>query len=152
MFSKNQKFRQLLTAICLLMLATPLSADQVTYRVLVAGEDTGHLIVDRSERQFSIDFDYKQNGRGPTFTESLQLDERGFPVNWKIVGTTTFGSPVEEYFQADDDVARWRDASGPGDATYKSDPHFYINQNGSSYANALLVRALLQNPEGKIPV
>ena len=52
MFSKNQKFRQLLTAICLLMLATPLSADQVTYRVLVAGEDTGHLIVDRSERQF----------------------------------------------------------------------------------------------------
>ena len=46
------------------------------------------------------------------------------PLTWKIVGTTTFGSPVEEYFQADDDVARWRDASGPGDATYKSDPHF----------------------------
>lgn len=150
--AKNQTFRQRLTAISLLLLAVPLSADQVTYRVLVAGEDTGHLIVDRSERQFSIDFDYKQNGRGPTFTESLELDERGFPVNWKISGTTTFGSPVEEYFQANDDVARWRDASGPGDANYKSDPDFYVNQNGSSYANALLVRALLQSPDGKIPV
>ena len=55
--AKNQTFRQRLTAISLLLLAAPLSADQVTYRVLVAGEDTGHLIVDRSERQFSIDFD-----------------------------------------------------------------------------------------------
>lgn len=133
------------------MLATPLSADQVTYRVLVAGEDTGHLIVDRSERQFSIDFDYKQNGRGPTFTESLQLDERGFPVNWKIVGTTTFGSPVEEYFQADDDVARWRDASGPGDATYKSDPHFTLIKMGAVMPTPCSCVRCCKVPMGKSP-
>lgn len=151
-FCVNQKWQKLLIAMALLMLAAPLSAEQVTYRVLVAGEDTGHLIVDRQGDQLAIDFDYKQNGRGPTFTESLSLDERGFPVNWKIVGTTTFGSPVEEYFQADDNVARWRDASGPGDATYEDDPGFYINQNGSGYANALLVSALLRDPAGKTEV
>ena len=151
-FCMNKTWQKLLAAMSLFMLAIPLSAEPVTYRVLVAGEDAGHLIVDRQEDQLAIDFDYKQNGRGPTFTEALSLDERGFPVNWKIVGTTTFGSPVEEYFQADDNVARWRDASGPGDASYDDDPGFYINQNGSSYANALLVSALLRDPAGKTEV
>lgn len=151
-FCRNKTWQKLLAAMSLFMLAIPLSAEPVTYRVLVAGEDAGHLIVDRQEDQLAIDFDYKQNGRGPTFTEALSLDERGFPVNWKIVGTTTFGSPVEEYFQADDNVARWRDASGPGDASYDDDPGFYINQNGSSYANALLVSALLRDPAGKTEV
>ena len=148
----KQRKRQVMTVMLWLLLAAPLSAEQVTYRVLVAGEDTGHLIVERQEDQLTIDFDYKQNGRGPTFTESLSLDERGFPINWKITGTTTFGSPVEEYFQADDNVARWRDASGPGDAAYDEDPGFYINQNGSSYANALLVSALLRDSDGTTAV
>ncbi len=151
-FCMNKTWQKLLAAMSLFMFAGPGSAEPVTYRVLIAGEDAGHLIVDRQEDQLAIDFDYKQNGRGPTFTEALSLDERGFPVNWKIVGTTTFGSPVEEYFQADDNVARWRDASGPGDASYDDDPGFYINQNGSSYANALLVSALLRDPAGKTEV
>ncbi len=151
-FCMNKTWQKLLAAMSLFMFAGPGSAEPVTYRVLIAGEDAGHLIVDRQEDQLAIDFDYKQNGRGPTFTEALSLDDRGFPVNWKIVGTTTFGSPVEEYFQADDNVARWRDASGPGDASYDDDPGFYINQNGSSYANALLVSALLRDPAGKTEV
>lgn len=142
----------MLISVLLSMLAVPVSADQVIYRVLVSGEDTGHLIVDTEGDYISIDFDYKQNGRGPTFSETLKLDQRGFPIDWKIVGTTTFGSPVEEYFQADDNVARWRDATGPGDATYDDRPDFYINQSGSSYANSLLVRVLLKTPDGKTSV
>lgn len=142
----------MLISVLLSMLAVPVSADQVIYRVLVSGEDTGHLIVDTEGDYISIDFDYKQNGRGPTFSETLKLDQRGFPIDWKIMGTTTFGSPVEEYFQADDNVARWRDATGPGDATYDDRPDFYINQSGSSYANSLLVRVLLKTPDGKTSV
>ena len=133
-------------------LIAPVLADSISYRVLVAGEDTGHLTVVREDAQISIDFDYKQNGRGPTITEDITLDERGFPVDWKITGKTTFGSPVDEYFRADDGVARWRDATGPGSSQFDGEPAFYIEQSGSSYANALLAKALLSSEDGRLAV
>ena len=92
----------------LALLAAPLAAETTTYRVLFAGDDTGHLIVDTAENRVAIDFDYKQNGRGPTIAEEITLDERGFPTDWSITGTTTFGSPVDEFFRAEDGIARWR--------------------------------------------
>ena len=122
------------------------------YRVLIAGEDTGHLKIERAGLEIAVDFDYKQNGRGPTISESLTVDDRGYPVDWSISGTTTFGSPVDEYFRADDGVARWRDATGPGNSEFAGEPAFYIDQNGSSYATSLLVKALLKKADQRLAV
>ena len=48
----------------LLLVAAPLAAETITYRVLFAGDDVGHMIVNEHDNQLAIDFDYKQNGRG----------------------------------------------------------------------------------------
>jgi hypothetical protein len=138
--------------LALLLVAAPLAAETSTYRVLFAGDDTGHLIVNRADDRVAIDFDYKQNGRGPTIAEELTLDDRGFPVDWTISGTTTFGSAVDEFFRVDGNVARWQDATGTGSAAIDGKAPYYIDQNGSPYSLALLARALLTDMDQRLEV
>ena len=86
---------QRFAGLALILFAMPIAAETTTYRVLMGGDDIGHLIVEQENERVSIDFDFKQNGRGPTMTEEMVLDDRGYPVDWKITGTTTFGSSVD---------------------------------------------------------
>lgn len=141
-----------LTGLVLLLFAAPLAADTTEYRALIGGEDIGHLIVNQAENRIAIDFDYKQNGRGPTFAEELILDDRGYPIDWSIKGTTTFGSPVDEFFRVENGVANWRDATGTGSANVGDETAFYVDQNGSPYSAALLAHALLADEDGRIEV
>jgi imidazolonepropionase-like amidohydrolase len=141
-----------IACLALVLFAAPLAAETTTYRVLFGGDDVGHLIVDEAENRIAIDFDYKQNGRGPTIAEEIILDDRGYPVDWKITGTTTFGSSVDEYFRVVDGAARWQDTTGTGEAGADRAGGFYINQNGSAYAGALLARALLADKDGRFEV
>ena len=136
----------------LFLLAAPVAAETTTYRVLFAGDDTGRLVVDTAENRVAIDFDYKQNGRGPTIAEEMTLDDRGYPVEWTITGTTTFGNTVDEYFRVEGDTARWQDMTGSGEAAVDGETRFYIDQNGSVYSRALLANALLADEDGRMPV
>lgn len=58
-----------------MFISLPLAAETITYRVLIGGVDTGHLIVNRHVNQIAIDFDFKQNGRGPTMAKEFDVDE-----------------------------------------------------------------------------
>ena len=121
-----------IVGLTLILLAAPLAAETTTYRVLFAGDDTGHLIVNQAENRIAIDFDYKQNGRGPTIAEEMTLDDRGYPIDWTITGTTTFGSSVNEYFRVEDGTAQWQDTTGTGKAALDGATRFYVDQNGSA--------------------
>lgn len=141
-----------IACLVLVLFAAPLPAETTSYRVLVAGDDIGHLIVDETENRIAIDFDYKQNGRGPTIAEEITVDNRGYPVDWTISGTTTFGSSVDEYFRVVDGAARWKDKTGVGEAEGDNADRFYIDQNGSAYSDGLLARALLADDDGRLVV
>lgn len=135
----------------LLLVAAPLAAETITYRVLFAGDDVGHMIVNEHDNQLAIDFDYKQNGRGPTMAEEITLDDNGFPVDWTITGTTTFGSSVDEFFRVENGVARWQDSTGAGEAAVDG-MRFYINQDGSIYPAGLLAQVLLADDDQRMDV
>ncbi len=139
-------------SLILFLISLPLPAETTTYRVLVGGSDTGHMIVDQSGKQLTIDFDFKQNGRGPTITEEITLDERGYPINWTVIGKTTFGNSVDEYFRVEGGAAHWQDTTGVGEAQIDGGSLFYIDQNGSAYSRALLANALLADKDGQINV
>lgn len=142
-----------LSAICLFGIpAAPLAAQTTAYRVLVEGKDSGHLVVKTDASRISVDFDYKQNGRGPTFAEEITVDERGYPVAWTIRGTTTFGRPVDEYFRVENGVASWRDTTGSAEASVDGEHRMYVSQAGSFYSLALLARALLESPDRRLEV
>ena len=106
-------------SIVLFLFAAPLAAETTECLVCQAAKykkDIGHLIVNQSENRIAIEYDYKQNGRGPTFAEELTLDERGYPIEWSIEGTTTFGTAVDEFFRVGNGTASWQDLTGTWDA------------------------------------
>ena len=143
----------LLAAVALAALAaSPALADRLEYRVLTQSKDIGHYIVDRENGQITVDFDFKQNGRGPTIKEVLRLDRAGFPMQWTITGRTTFGNAVAESFTHTTRGVTWRDLAGPGSLRGTDVPQFYSTQNGSPLDVSLLAKALLADPDHSMAV
>ncbi len=145
------KFR-LLAAAALAACAAPLAAKPVTYRVVTHDTDIGHYIVDTEGDRVTVDYDFKQNGRGPTIKEAVRLDKDGRPIDWTITGRTTFGNAVNERFTRTAAGAQWSDLSGPGKASGKDAPRYYATQNGSPLDVSLLAKALLAAPGHSLPV
>ncbi|MFM5907158.1 MAG: amidohydrolase family protein [Novosphingobium sp.] len=145
------KFRYLIAA-GLAALSAPAMAETQEYRVLMQGRDIGHLKIDRQDETVSVDFDFKQNGRGPTIKEEIKLDASGAPVAYVGTGRTTFGNAVNESYRRTKAGVSWRDLSGPGAIKGKDAPRHYVTQNGSPFDQALLARALLAAPDRKLAV
>src|SRR3546814_43828 len=131
--------------------AAPAIAEVQEYRVLSGGNDVGHLKANVEAQRVAIDYDYKNNGRGPTIAEVIALDAEGYPVRWDIDGATTFGNKVDESFAREGGTATWRDATGEGQAA-GTDARFYVPQNGSPWSLALLARALLADEDRSMVV
>lgn len=147
------KFRHLIAAsLIAAVAAAPALADQLEYRVLTQSRDIGHFKLDRQAGRISVDYDYKQNGRGPTIKEVLLLDKDGAPQRWTITGRTTFGNAVNESFLRSSGAASWRDLAGPGALKGKDVPRFYASQNGSPLDVMLMAQALLADPDKTMPV
>jgi imidazolonepropionase-like amidohydrolase len=124
-------------------IAAPGSAEMQRYSVIFGGKNVGHLNADVQGTQTTIDFDYKNNGRGPTMKESIKLNADGLPMAWDITGATTFGSKVEEHFARNGVKATWTDATGKGSATTK-EPAVYVAQSGSPWSTGLYARAIIK--------
>ena len=120
------------------------------FTVIFGQKNVGHLIADTNGDTTTIDFDYKNNGRGPTMKETLRTDARGLPVVWDITGATTFGSKVEEHFAQKGKTATWTDSAGKGSMQVR-EPSMYVAQSGSPWAAAMYVRAVLKDSDGALP-
>ncbi|WP_421802493.1 amidohydrolase family protein [Flagellimonas sp.] len=121
------------------------------YSVIVSETKVGYLKANTSGDTINIDYDYKNNGRGPTMKETIVLNAEGYPVNWEVTGNTTFGNAVNEQFSLEGGEASWSDATGSGSATVDA-PQIYVNQFGSPYTAVLAARLLLNAPENTLPV
>lgn len=126
------------------------AADTVQYTAIFGGRNVGHVKIDTDGRRATVDYNVKNNGRGPTMAETIAFDADGLPVDWKISGTTTFGSPVKEQFTRSGTRASWKDSTGPGKAT-TPEPALYVAQSGSPWSNQIYVRALLKRPDLSMP-
>ena len=80
---------------------TAFAADSARYTVISGGQNVGHVFVDTKAAVTTIDYNVKNNGRGPTMAETLTFGADGTPDSWAISGTTTFGSKANEHFERD---------------------------------------------------
>ena len=137
-----------------LLLACPpavASAAEQRFTVITGGAQVGHVVASIDGDAVTIDYDVKNNGRGPTIAETLRLGADGLPTSWTITGSTTFGSKVDERFAFADGQARWTDTVGPGEATLDQ-ARLYIGQSASPWALGLYARALLAAPQRELAV
>jgi imidazolonepropionase-like amidohydrolase len=139
-------------AVALMILAAPSLAGAETehFSVIVGGKNVGHLTADTQGDQTRIDYDYKNNGRGPTKTETVKLDVNGLPSEWTITGTTTFGSKVAEHFVRKGSRAEWVDSMGRGKAAVGK-PSLYVAQSASPWSDGVYARALLKITDSQLP-
>ncbi|HTS13255.1 MAG TPA: amidohydrolase family protein [Candidatus Limnocylindrales bacterium] len=96
-------------------------------------------------------FQFNDRGRGPKIYITYRLDSNGLIVSEESKGVDYMKNAVEEHFSITAGQATWKnqaeDEKMPG-ATGK----FYIDLNGGSESGAILARALLRSPNGKLPV
>jgi len=134
----------------LLLSAQPAPAADQSYTVVTGGNRVGHVKVAAEGGALRIEYDVKNNGRGPTIAETLRLDADGLPVAWTITGNTTFGSKVDESFERRGGRARWKDSASEGKARVQG-PHVYVGQSASPWALGLYARALRGDADRRLP-
>ncbi len=136
-------------------LAEEVSSDPVllkeSFSVLLAGTLIGKLEVEHDGGETRVDFEFRNNGRGPTIKEKLSLAENGLPSSWTIEGSTTFGNKVAEHFIHAGSKASWQDTTGTGSATL-AEPRLYVAQEASPYAIWVYAKALLADEDHSMPV
>jgi len=137
-----------LCAVAALSLALPTlaSAETASFTAVFGGKNVGHLIAETKGDTTTIDFDIKNNGRGPTDAETIRSNADGLPIAWTIKGATTFGSKVDEHFTQSAGKAEWLDSTGKGSAKIAR-PGLYVAQSGSPWTDAIIARALLKAPD-----
>ena len=121
------------------------------YSVIMGETKVGYLKAETSGDTINIDYDYKNNGRGPTMKETIVLNTEGYPISWSVTGNTTFGNAVDEKFSLEGNEASWTDATGSGNTSVEA-AQLYVNQFGSPYSAVLAARLLMKAPENTLPV
>ncbi len=122
-----------------------------TFSVIFGNTTVGHLKAATIGDTISIDYDYKNNGRGPTIKETIVLNTDGFPLEWNISGNTTFGNTIDEHYRLKGNSASWTDATG-SDSTKVDNALWYVNQSGSPYSEILMARSLLKSVDSSANV
>ena len=122
-----------------------------SFSILIAGTQVGQLEAEHNAGNTQVDYEYRNNGRGPTITESVAIGENGLPTNWSISGATTFGNKVDEQFVLTGGEASWKDATGAGN-TSPAEPSIYVAKDASPYALWIYARALLADEDHSMPV
>jgi hypothetical protein len=126
-------------------------ADQTThYTIIFSGETRGEQVTTVSaDGRIKVDYQYSQNGRGPTLKEEIQVAPDGTFARYKVTGKSTFGAPVSETFSRRGDQVEWKSHSDRGKQTV-SGPATYLPVESSSEADAIILRALMRQPGGRL--
>ncbi len=120
------------------------------FTMLISGTRVGQMSSVHDDIT-SVEYEFRNNGRGPTIHEKIVFDEDGFPVNWSLSGNTSFGNKFEENFSIEDGQASWTDSTGQGTAAL-SNKNLYVAQQAAPYALWVYARLLLADDDRTMPI
>jgi hypothetical protein len=149
-----------LLALSALLAAPAHTADRpapgpIRYTFLLSGKTAGTETVEHEPGgSWQAHFVFADRGRGPDETMRWTLGPGGVPVQLEVTGHDYLKNPVAERFAIADGKASWKSSAedalvplSPG-----SSPAFYIPLEGAPEASAVLARALLAAPGGRLPL
>ncbi len=136
-----------------LLVAPLVDADSLRYVVQMEdGSIAGRqLVTTRKDGLTTVDFSYKDNGRGPEIVEEYRLAPDGTYASYRARGTTTFGAKVDESFSRKGDEARWKSTSDAGSSTVEGTA-LYSTLAGTGDGLSVALAALARRPDGRLPL
>ncbi|MET4731208.1 hypothetical protein ABIE09_005032 [Lysobacter enzymogenes] len=145
--------RTLALGLLLSFSASALAAETTRYLALVdGGKRAGQQVVTRADDgTVTVDYVFKDNGRGPELKETYTLAEDGTYRRYAVQGTSTFGAKVEESFQRDGDTASWKTKSDHGQMKV-SGTALYSPLGGTPAGLSVALGALAQRSDGQLPL
>ena len=140
------------SAACLLAHAPARARQETRYTVLMVGKPAGfQTSTVRPDGALEFAYEYSDRGRGPKYRTTVRLDARGLPVSLDTSGNDYLKAPVAETYTFEGGVARWKNAAEAGEKKLDANA-FYTSINGAPEEFALLARALLKAPGGRLPL
>ena len=137
----------------LLLAARGARADTYKYSVIIHGQESGaQTTTTAPDGRVSVDFSYRDNGRGPDVREEMVVDSDGTQRSHRLKGKSTLGAPIEESYSREAGKAEWRSQADRGQQPVSRPTAYFPINEASSETLALLVRALLKQPSGKLEV
>jgi len=129
--------------------AAPVQAEEKRHYDWVTADAVSgsHVLVIREDGTRVSDFEFNDRGRGPKIHEELKIGENGMLQSLQVSGHSYMGAPADESFQVENGIARWRSTLEQGEAQAGA---FYWANDGTTEQLALLARALLAAPSGKL--
>jgi cytosine/adenosine deaminase-related metal-dependent hydrolase len=126
-------------------------ADTLRYVALVNGgkDKAGHLVETREGNRYTVDFLFKDNGRGPELQETFTLAPDGTYLKYRVKGTSTFGSVVDESFAVRGGQATWKSTSDRGEQQL-SGTAIYLPLGRTPQSVTVALAALARRPDGKL--
>lgn len=131
--------------------ASAAAAETTRYVALVdGGKRAGHQVVTHGDDgSISVDFRFKDNGRGPELQERYTLAPDGTYLTYSVQGTSTFGAPVQETFRRDGDRAQWKTTSDQG-AMAADGTQLYVPLGGTPASFSVAMGALSRDDDGAL--
>jgi hypothetical protein len=112
----------------------------------------GSQVVERGDDGlYTVKFTYRNNGRGPDFTERFRLASDGSFSEYHISGKSTMGAKVDEHFERDGQRAFWRSTTEQGEAAV-SGAAMYVPLNSSYAPNSVYIAALAKRADMSMPL
>ncbi len=143
--------KPLLTCLMWCLAAGTAQAQTYRYSVLFQNEVRGaQTTVVAPDGRITVDFTYRDNGRGPDAREEIVLARDGTQLSHRVTGKSTFGAPMDEGYVREGGTARWFSNAGRGEAPAAGAVAYYPVSEASPQADALLARALALRPDRRL--
>jgi hypothetical protein len=146
--------QRILVGLALFVVAAAAQAQRVDkYVVLFQGKAGGaQTTTVAADGSVTVDFSYRDNGRGPDVKEELAFERDGSLKGHRLTGKSTFGGPIDETYARDGAKARWQSVADRGEAAVEGMPWYSSISESSPESLALAVRAALKRPGQRLPM
>jgi len=142
--------RTLIAAAAVLVATTALADSATRYSILIQGRPSGSQVTTvRADGRVDVDMSFRDNGRGPDIRENAKVAPDGTVIAVNVTGQSTFGAPIDEHFALKEGRAQWRSLADHGSVAVSA-PAVYVANDGSFETIAMVARAALRQPQGKI--
>jgi imidazolonepropionase-like amidohydrolase len=138
---------RIVPAMLMLLAMVPARAETtVRYTVLFQGKPSGEQITRvADDGTFTVDYHYRNNGRGPDLKEEFALAKDGTLIRYSAKGSSTFGGPIQDSFSRQNGHAEWKSLSDQGGAN-GSEAWAYVPVQPSPEVLMRIVKAVASQP------